>query len=287
MLLALQESSDAGAVGSASRGGLTWRGSSVRRLSFESILMIWLQACSALTSSQCRRGSLFIHTYWYTFGDKCHTPKPVPASAPASDPTHAYRTSVTCPKSVEFYIRICRIVSTKTDAVVMVLVIGFVLGFFWKNNSNRSAIQLRLFEQNQLKGQRQKQKEGKSFFSSMKQWGTEAFVPLNRASELWSSFWGRSILGSKTPSLKKLFPRPSCWLQLLISACDIYHLHSSSSLTHSSPPPHVPSMLQSFFSFLPLCRTELSYRTMNRSISKSQHFLSGLWPFFITHYLHQ
>lgn len=47
------------------------------------------------------------------------------------------------------------------------------------------------------------------------------------------------------------------------------------------PPPHpttaplIPSMLQSFFSFLPRCRTELSYRTVNRSVSESQHFSSG------------
>lgn len=70
-------------------------------------------------------GSPFIHAYWYTFWDKCHTPKALPSWAPALDPIHAYGISVTCQKSVEIYIMICRIVSAKMDAMVTVLVIIF------------------------------------------------------------------------------------------------------------------------------------------------------------------
>lgn len=49
-------------------------------------------------------------------------------------------------------------------------------------------------------------------------------------------------------------------------------------LTQSPPhPPISPSLLQSFFPFLLLLSgTVLSYRSMNRPISKSQHFSIGL-----------
>ena len=143
-LLALRESSDAGHRAGVFRAGLTRRRSSVRRsLSSGRILMIWLQACSALTSSPCHRDRSSL------------TLSNAPSDANATHqqqlsrlhPIHAHRRGVTCQKSVAFY-----------------TAVFFFLQLERENNSNRSAFLLRLFGQNQLRGQRQKQKEGKSFF---------------------------------------------------------------------------------------------------------------------------
>ena len=114
-----------------------------RSLSSGRILMIWLQACSALTSSPCHRDRSSL------------TLSNAPSDANATHqqqlsrlhPIHAHRRGVTCQKSVAFY-----------------TAVFFFLQLERENNSNRSAFLLRLFGQNQLRGQRQKQKEGKSFF---------------------------------------------------------------------------------------------------------------------------
>lgn len=72
--------------------------------------------------------------------------------------------------STSFWSDSCSIASTEMDMMVLEIIVGY----FWliilcftateENNSNGSAVLLRLFGQNQLRGQRQKQKEGKSFF---------------------------------------------------------------------------------------------------------------------------
>lgn len=78
----------------------------------------------------------------------------------------------------------------------------------------------------------------------MKQWEMEAFVPLNRAHELWSSFWGRVILGFKDIYCEEALPEASVPAAPLDQCSSLFLLtHPHPLISHQCCNPSSPSSL--------------------------------------------